>query len=515
MIFIRKPFLALFAVVGAVGSWMALQPPSGAPSPISQAVAQPVAAQPSASSAAPVVRGLPDFADLAEKSGPAVVNIKVTAKARASGLGAIPFFGRPPGGGQEEPEGPTGSGSGFIIAADGYLLTNHHVVDGASEILVTLTDKREFKGKLIGSDERTDVALVKIEATGLPFLRAGDVAKLRVGEWVLAIGSPFGLDNTVTAGIVSAKNRDIGDYLPLIQTDAAVNPGNSGGPLLNMRGEVIGINSQILSRSGGFQGISLAIPIDEAILVSDSLRATGKVVRGRLGIGIAEVSRELAEALKLPRAAGAGVRSVEADSPAEKAGIRAGDIILKFEGKTIEKSSELPRLVGATKPGTKVTVQVWSQGKIRDVTATVLDLSVDRVAAAGKAAPGKSEKPVPSATLALSIFGVSVSDIPEERKQTLRLRGGVQIESVEAQGPAARIGLRPGDMILAVNETEITSVKQLNEALARIDRARPAAVFVRRGDVGQYLTIRPNQGKDGEKDSGKDGSKGANKEPAK
>ena len=250
-------------------------------------------------------------------------------------------------------------------------------------------------------------------------------------------------------------------------------------------------------------------------MVSDSLRATGKVVRGRLGIGIAEVSRELAEALKLPRAAGAGVRSVEADSPAEKAGIRAGDIILKFEGKTIEKSSELPRLVGATKPGTKVTVQVWSQGKIRDVTATVLDLSVDRVAAAGKAAPGKSEKPVPSATLALSIFGVSVSDIPEERKQTLRLRGGVQIESVEAQGPAARIGLRPGDMILAVNETEITSVKQLNEALARIDRARPAAVFVRRGDVGQYLTIRPNQGKDGEKDSGKDGSKGANKEPAK
>ena len=510
MNFIRKPYLAVFAVIGAIGAWAGINAQNGSPSPISQAVAQTAAPAATATAAGPLVRGLPDFADLAEKSGPSVVNIKVTAKARANGLGGIPFFGRPPGG-QEEPEAPSGSGSGFIIAADGYLLTNHHVVVGADEILVTLTDKREFKGKLIGSDERTDVALVKIEASNLPFLRAGDVGKLRVGEWVLAIGSPFGLDNTVTAGIISAKNRDIGDYLPLLQTDAAVNPGNSGGPLINMRGEVVGINSQILSRSGGFQGISLAIPIDEAVLVADSLRTTGKVVRGRLGIGIAEVSRELAEALKLPKAAGAGVRSVEADSPAEKAGIRAGDIILKFEGKTIEKSSELPRLVGATKPGTKVTVQVWSQGKIRDVTATVLDLPVDRTAAAGRNLPGKSEKPVPNTMLSLSVFGVSVSDIAEDRKLALRIRGGVQIESVEAQGPAARVGLRPGDFILALNESEIVNTKQLNEILARFDRTRPAAIFVRRGDVGQYLTIRPNLGKDNEKDAGK----GQGKDPAK
>ena len=322
-------------------------------------------------------RDLPDFADLVERTGPAVVNIRTTERSRSDRAGAQPslpegmdendpffeFFRRfmpprnqpgpgatpgtpnapntpnnPRGRGGEE--SPRGVGSGFIISADGYAMTNHHVVDGADEIYVTLTDKREFKAKLIGSDRRTDVALVKIDATNLPKLTLGDPARVRVGEWVLAIGSPFGLENTVTAGIVSAKGRDTGDFLPFIQTDVAVNPGNSGGPLLNMRGEVIGINSQIYSRTGGFMGISFAIPIDEANRVVEQLKANGRVVRGRIGVGIAEVTKDVAEPLGLAKATGALVRSVEANGPAEKAGIEVGDIITRFDGKAIEKSSD-------------------------------------------------------------------------------------------------------------------------------------------------------------------------------
>ena len=311
---------------------------------------------------------LPDFTELVEAVGPAVVNIRTLERARSSASGGVEidpnieeFFRRfgIPLPGRPDPRDPRrGVGSGFILSADGFVMTNAHVVEGADEVIVTLTDKRELKARIVGSDKRTDVAVVKIEATGLPFVRIGDVSRLKVGEWVVAIGSPFGLENTVTAGIVSAKQRDTGDYLPFIQTDVAINPGNSGGPLLNLRGEVVGINSQIYSRSGGFMGISFAIPIDEAIRISDQLRTTGRVVRGRIGVQIGPVSKEVAESIGLGAPRGALVQSVEKDGPADKGGVEAGDIIVKVDGKAVEKSGDLPRLIGGTKPGSKSVQQV-------------------------------------------------------------------------------------------------------------------------------------------------------------
>jgi serine protease Do len=431
--------------------------------------------------------GMMDFADLVERAAPAVVGITVSSKQGGTRL-PMPLRGRSQPQGEDEAV-PVGSGSGFMISADGYLLTNHHVVSKADEILVVLSDKREFKGKLIGSDERTDVALVKIEAAGLPFLKAGDVDKLRVGEWVMAIGSPFGLDQTVTAGIVSAKNREIGDFLQFIQTDAAVNVGNSGGPLLNVRGEVVGINSRILAPSGGFQGISLAIPIDEAIRVSDSLRSVGRVVRGRLGITLGEVSKEVAEALRLPKASGAAVTSVEPGSPAEKAGIRSGDVILKFENRVIDRWNELPRMVGAIKPGTKVMVQVWQGGKAKDIQATVIELEPPTRTAA---APGRSEKPVPSiAGAAVAMFGFTVSDLNDARKQQTRLPFGVMIDDVSENSPAGRAGLKRGDVILTMNQVDMTAVGQMNEEAAKLDKTRPVAFLVWRQGNTTYIVLRP------------------------
>ena len=343
-------------------------------------------------------QSLPDFTELVERVGPAVVNIRTTgarppgrgrrrrgrpamsrssSAASASRCPSGPDPRRGPRGGDEEPQ-QRGVGSGFILSADGFVMTNAHVVDGADEVLVTLTDKREFKARIVGADQRTDVAVVKIEATGLPFVKIGDVDQLKVGEWVMAIGSPFGLENTVTAGIVSAKQRDTGDYLPFIQTDVAINPGNSGGPLLNLRGEVVGINSQIFSRSGGYMGISFAIPIDEAMRVSEQLRTSGRVIRGRIGVQIAPVTKEVAESIGLGKPAGALVQSVEAGGPADKAGIEAGDIITKVDGKVVEKSGDLPRMVGNTKPGTKTTLQVFRRGSNKDITVTVAEFEADK-----------------------------------------------------------------------------------------------------------------------------------------
>src|SRR5512140_605983 len=315
-------------------------------------------------------RELPDFTELVEKQGPAVVNISTAQTMRAHPqIPQMPnldendpffeFFRRfmPPNQGESPREFSTRSlGSGFIISADGYLLTNAHVVEGADEITVRLTDKREFKAKLIGTDKRTDVALIKIDATGLPAVRIGDPNKLKVGEWVLAIGSPFGFDNTVTAGIVSGKGRTLPqeNFVPFIQTDAAVNPGNSGGPLFNMRGEVVGINSQIYSRTGGYMGLSFAIPIDVAMDVQGQLRTSGRVARGRIGVVIQEVTRDLATSFGLDRARGALVNQVEKGGPAEKAGLEVGDIITRFDGKAVGSSSDLPRMVGGTRPGAKV-----------------------------------------------------------------------------------------------------------------------------------------------------------------
>lgn len=457
-----------------------------------------------------VVRGLPDFADLVERAAPAVVNIRTAEKVRPdTGIGpSVPlpegldendplyeFFKRffpprrsphpripSPGGGEEIPRGQA---SGFIISADGYILTNHHVVDGADEILVTLTDDREFRGKLVGSDRRTDVALVKIEATSLPRLPIGDTTRLRVGEWVLAIGSPFGLESTVTAGIVSAKGRDTGEYLPFIQTDVAVNPGNSGGPLLNMAGEAVGINSQIYSRTGGFMGISFAIPIDEAMRVADQLRTTGRVVRGRIGVGIAEVTKDVSEPLGLPRAAGAVVRSVDPSGPAERAGLEVGDIITRFAGKTIERSSDLPRMVGSTAPGTKATIQVWRKGELRDLAVTVGEMESDKTASrAGAPSPG----PKPKAPVANKL-GLVVSDLSDERRQELRIRSGVLVDSVD--GAAAQAGIRAGDVILAVDNQDVTGAKQFNALVAKLDLRKAHVALVRRGDSAAFVPIRP------------------------
>jgi serine protease Do len=469
-----------------------------------------VAVQPAAAQSAPQ-RSLPDLTELVEQVGPAVVNIRTTERARAPavGPGGGPmdeemqeffrrFFGVPmpntprqqrpnPRGGEEE--APRGVGSGFILSADGFVMTNAHVVEDASEVIVTLSDRREFKARIIGADKRTDVAVVKIEATGLPFVRVGDVNKLKVGEWVMAIGSPFGLENTVTAGIVSAKGRDTGDYLPFIQTDVAINPGNSGGPLINMRGEVVGINSQIYSRSGGFMGISFAIPIDEATRVAEQLRTSGRVSRGRIGVQIDQVTRDVAESIGLGRPQGALVRSVESGSPAAAAGIEAGDIITKFNGQTIDRATELPRLVGGTKPGSKVSLTVFRRGNSRDLAVTVAEIEPEQRTARSSTAP--AEKPR-AQTPAAQTLGLAVSELTEAQKREAKVKGGVKVDAVTEA--AERAGIREGDIIVAIGNTEVTNVREFEAAIAKVDKNKAVPVLLRRGELASYLLIRPARG---------------------
>ena len=473
-----------------------------------------VFAQPAAAVAPPVASpsaSLPDFTDLVDKVGPAVVNIRTTERAKMNGQSGLPpgmddpemqeffrrFFGVPvprqqqpdtprgrrQGPQQPEEETPRGVGSGFIISPDGFVLTNAHVVEGADEVYVTLTDKREYKAKIIGSDKRSDVAVVKIEGSNLPRLNFGDSNKVRVGEWVIAIGSPFGLENTVTAGIISAKARDTGDYLPLIQTDVAVNPGNSGGPLINMRGEVIGINSQIYSRSGGYMGISFAVPIDEAMRVSEQLKTTGRVTRGRIGVQIGEVTKDVAESLGLPKAAGALVQRIEPGGPADKGGVEAGDIIVKFNGSPIEKSSDLPRLVGNTKPGARSSVTVWRKGAARDLNLTIAEMEPDN-----KVAKAEEKKPKPEQTA--NTLGLVVSDLTEAQKKELKVEGGAVVET--AEGAAARAGLRAGDLILRVNNTDVKDGKQFNAVVAKLEPKKTVLLLVRRGEASQFVTVKPN-----------------------
>ena len=476
----------VLAVVGAVGVGSASLSPMHAHAQVS------------------TVRGLPDFADLAEQVGPSVVNIRTLEKvssqptAGAMDEDMLEFFkrfglpgpnipkGQRPNRRQQQPdeEQPTGLGSGFILSSDGYVMTNAHVVEGADEVMVTLTDKREFKAKIIGYDKRSDVAVVKIDATGLPAVKIGDVSRLRVGEWVMAIGSPFGLENTVTAGIVSAKQRDTGDYLPFIQTDVAINPGNSGGPLINLRGEVVGINSQIYSRSGGFMGISFSIPIDEAIRVSDQLRATGHVTRGRIGVQIGSVTKDVADSLGLPKQQGALVTGVEAGAPADKAGIQAGDVITRFDGKAVERISDLPRMVGNTKPGTHSTVTVFRRGQTKDLSVTVALIEPDD----SVASPSQSE-PKAKASPAAQKLGLVVSSLSDAQRQKLKIKGGVRVDA--ATDAAARAGLREGDVILAVANTEVSSLKDFEAAIGQADKSKAINVRYRRGEWEQYALIRP------------------------
>src|SRR5438874_2108777 len=453
--------------------------PAVAPTPLAPATA----ALPAAA--------LPDFSGLVETYGPAVVNISVVQGTKTAArmprfqmpddedlpqfFRNLPFQFQLPE--QPQERGPMrGVGSGFIVSADGVILTNAHVVDGADEVTVKLTDKREFTAKVLGVDKTTDIAVLRIAARDLPYVRIGDPKTTKVGEWVVAIGQPFGFENTVTAGIVSAKSRSLpGDsYVPFIQTDAAVNPGNSGGPLFNLKGEVIGVNSQIFSRSGGFQGLAFAVPIDIAMQVEDQIQHHGKVSHGKLGVTIQEVNQALAQNFGLKSPAGALVSSVQKDGPAAKAGIEPGDVITKFNGRDIIRSADLPPLVASVKPESRVTLEVWRDGKSKDLTATVGALDDKATLAANsKADLGKGR------------LGVAVRPLSADEKREADIPGGLLVEDVA--GAAARAGVRPGDVIVAVNNTPVKSAEHFEELVAKSGKA--VAPLVQRHDARVFIPV--------------------------
>jgi len=458
--------------------------------PASHASAPPAVAAPAATVANRVA--LPDFSPLVDAVGPAVVNISVTSVDKSSPA-ALPFdendpffeffrrFGIPgQGQGQQaQPRVQQGVGSGFIISADGYILTNAHVVDDATEVTVKLTDKREFKAKVIGADKRTDVALIKIDAKGLPVVKTGNPENNKPGQWVVAMGSPFGLENTVTAGIISAKARRLdGDsYVNFIQTDVAINPGNSGGPLINLNGEVIGINSQIYSRSGGYMGISFSIPIDTALQVKDKLQKFGKVSRGKLGVVIQGMDKDLAQSFGLDKSEGALVNSVEQDGPAAKAGLQAGDIIQQVDGTKVDDSADLPRLIGNRVPGDSVKLKVWRNKAIRDITVKLGEQADERVTLGSNddpaAAPGGK-------------LGLVVRQINAREAQRAGISAGLVVE--QASGAAAKAGIRQGDVILAVSSQKVTTTDQLRRAIEAAGKSIP--LLIQRGDVQQFVVVR-------------------------
>lgn len=448
-------------------------------------------------------QSLPDFTELAEKHGAEVVNISVTQSVHAD-AGTMPFPGMPddeqmqeffkrfgipsmPGApgqnGAPQPDYKSQSlGSGFIISSDGYILTNAHVVSDADEVIVKLFDKREFKAKIIGADKRTDVALVKIEATGLPKVTVGDTSKLKVGEWVAAIGSPFGLENTMTAGIVSAKGRALPqeNFVPFIQTDVAINPGNSGGPLFNLAGEVVGINSQIYSRSGGSMGLSFAIPIDVAIDISNQLKSTGKITRGWLGIGIQELTKELAESFGMKNTNGALVAGVEKNGPADRGGLVAGDVITKFDGKPIVTSADLPRAVGSTKPGKVAAVEILRKG-----SAKMLSIAVGEM-------PSESAEVVQNNKPALKAeankIGLTLKELTPQQKKKLNGKNGLLV--IDSVGASAQAGIRRGDVILGLNNNETQSVEQFNKQINSVAPGKTVAVLVQRAENTLYVPIK-------------------------
>lgn len=453
-----------------------------------------------------MAQSLPDFADLAEKQGAAVVNVSTTQVVRAS-AGGLPFdpddpayelfkrfFPRQPGmpGAPREYQNKS-LGSGFIISADGYVLTNAHVIDAADEVVVKLNDKREFKAKVIGADRLTDVALLKIEASGLPTVKIGDPNKLRVGEWVFAIGSPYGLEQTVTAGIVSAKGRSLPDenYVPFIQTDVAINPGNSGGPLFNMRGEVVGINSQIYSRSGGYMGLSFSIPVDLAFDIQQQLRQHGKVSRGRIGVSIQDMSKELAESFGLSKSSGALINKVEKGGPAEKAGMQAGDVIQQFDGKPINQATDLPRIVGQAKPASRVPVQVWRGGSVKELSLVVGEMQLeDKVATNATKRQNRD-------SAAANRLGLVLRELSPEQRRSLGINGGLVVEDVRNAGVTTE--LRPGDLIRAIVvkgvQTELMTVEQFNALLSKFERNQAITLWVRRGENQLFVTIKGSSNK--------------------
>ena len=474
--------LRIWTLVGAAFAWLSFVAPAPAQS----------------------MRGLPDFTDLYEQQAPAVVSIDVTQTVKRSQFPDLseddPFyeffrrFGQIPRG-RERPRDfeQQSVGSGFILTSDGQILTNAHVVDEASEVLVKLQDKREFRAKVIGTDKRTDVALLKIDATGLPKVTIGDAQKLKVGEWVAAIGKPFGLENTITAGIVSAKGRELpqeNNLVPFIQTDVPINPGNSGGPLFNMKGEVVGINSLIFSRTGGYMGLAFAIPIDVAMNVATQLQEKGRVTRGRIGVQIQEVTKETADAFGLQKATGALVNSVEKGGPAEKGGVESGDIILKAEGRTVNSSSELPRIITQIKPGTKITLQVWRKGTTKDLSVMVAELKEEEVQKASRRQPppGK-DKAKPNR------MGLVLSDLNDEQKKELEIKNGVLIEDING---SARGNIQPGDVILAVINKGVAidakTAEQVNALIAKLEKGSSVTFLLRRGEQQFYSSVKIGNG---------------------
>jgi serine protease Do len=491
--------VTLFAACSPQSSTAAApaDPPAAAPKQVAASAPAPVPV------ASPLVRGLPDFADLVAQVGAAVVNVQVVEKPAGSANADSdseddsedPFgdffrhFGIPRGAIPQQPRnyGPVrGIGSGFIISADGYILTNAHVVSNASKITVKLTDRREFEGKVIGVDERTDVAVIKILAkANLPVVRLGDSSRLRPGQWVLAIGSPFGFENSVTAGVVSATARsNVGEggngYVPFIQSDVAVNPGNSGGPLFNLDGEVVGINSQIYSRSGGYEGISFAIPIGVANNVAEQLIKNGHVSRGRIGVTIQEVTAATAENFGLDRPRGAAVASVESGGPAEKAGIEPLDIILSVNGKQIDTSDQLPPLIAEIKPGQAAALELWRDKAVKHISVTVEELKEKTsIASNRRSSPQSSESSV------INRIGLSVRTLSAQEKSQLKTRGNLVV--VDANGPAAEAGMREGDVILSVNRAPATSVEQFQSAVKTAGRS--ATLLVQRDALQSIVTI--------------------------
>ena len=487
----KNPAVSKLLSAIALGAIAALSLPANATPPLIAAISS--------------VVGPADFTELVEKSGPAVVNISTSRKLSRKEIEQSEqredflrrFFGDPnqgrgaPEQKNEEPPAPSeerddvsrGVGSGFIISQDGYVMTNAHVIDGASEVTAKLTDGREFKAKVIGVDARSDVAVLKIDGANLPTVVIGSSAKARVGEWVIAIGSPFDLDNSVTAGIISAKGRETGDFLPFIQTDVAVNPGNSGGPLINMRGEVVGINAQIFSKSGGYMGISFAIPIDDAVRVADQLKSSGHVTRGLLGVYLGDVSKEVAESLGLPDAKGAVVGRIQKGGPAEKAGIQDGDIILKLDGFVIDKSVELRRLVAEKPPGVKIKLGIWRKGAAKDISVVLTALPQDSVA------QKEQEQKAEHAEPAKNAYGISVENLTEAQKKELGIANGVVIDDVDGAG--ARAGLQPGDILLTLNNQDIKNGSQFSALISKADAKKPLLLLVRREDNVKFIVVRP------------------------
>ena len=495
--------VAVLAAIGAGGAVVVHQTnatAAGGGAPVA-AVATPAPAQGAPAPVPAPSISLPDFSVVAAHNGPAVVNINVTGSVKTAYDGSGPqgrpdafgddpfmeFFRRFQG--QQQPRGqremPThGMGSGFIISADGIILTNAHVVRDAREVVVKLTDRREFRAKVLGSDPKTDVAVLKIDAKNLPVVPLAKSDNLKVGEWVLAIGSPYGLDNTVTAGVVSAKGRTLPDdsYVPFIQTDVAVNPGNSGGPLFNTRGEVVGINSQIYSQTGGYQGLSFAIPIDVATKIKDQIVSKGKVEHAKLGVTVQEINQGFADSFKLATPEGALVANVERGGPADKAGLRPGDVVRSMNGHKIVSSIDLPAMVGLAEPGSKIQLEVWREGKLVSLTATLGNAS-DKVAALSGAGDRGERADLASAKLKL---GLSLRPLDQMEKRQSGIPGGLVIE--DAGGAAANAGVQPGDVLLSVNGMAVNSIDQVRQV---VDKAgKSVALLIQRGDERIFIPVR-------------------------